>query len=463
MDSDANARPRALRGTLEGLTSTSENRPVGEVDAQMTERADAAGWRRRGVIAGLGAGAALLAGLGRAPALRGQGKPHLVVIGGGAGGLSVARRVAEGGGVAVTVIEANPRYHACFWSNHVLGGLEPREAVLFDYTGVRAAGIELVHARATAIDRDRQEVRTDDGGRIGYDRLVMAPGIAFREVPGYDAAAAEAMPHAYDTHPRSHDILLRQLRDMPDGGKVLMSVPSGPYRCPPAPYERVNMIAHYLKRAKPNSRIQVVDGNNQFLHQAVTQNAWNDLYEGMIEWLPADFIGEVREVDASARTLRTDFETFTGDVVNFIPPQQADRLASQTGLTDDEGFCPVVFPSMRSERDPRIFVVGDAIEAHSMPKAATAAVSQARSCAGQVRADLVDAPPTDPRLELACYSFLDAEHALINASSYRATQDGGVERASVENSDAEESAQVRRNQAAKAKRWYRGVTLHLFG
>jgi NADH dehydrogenase FAD-containing subunit len=118
---------------------------------------------------------------------------------------------------------------------------------------------------------------------------------------------------------------------------------------------------------------------------------------------------------------------------------------------------------MRSERDPRIFVVGDAIEAHSMPKAATAAVSQARACAGQVRADLVDTPPTEPRLELACYSFLDAEHAVINASSYRATEDGGVARASVENSDAEESAQVRRNQAAKAKRWYRGVTLHLFG
>jgi NADH dehydrogenase FAD-containing subunit len=421
------------------------------------------GWRRRGVIAGLGAGAALLAGLGRAPAVRGQGKPRLVVIGGGAGGLSVAQRVAAGGGVAVTVVEANPRYLACFWSNHVLGGLEPRAAVLFDYTGVRAAGIEVVQARATAVDRDRQEVRTQDGGRIAYDRLVMAPGVGFRDVPGYDAAARQAMPHAYDADPRGYDLLMRQLRDMPDGGKVLLSVPSGPYRCPPAPYERVSMIAHYLKQTKPNSRIQVIDAKNQFLHQAVTQNAWNDLYPGMVEWLPADFIGQVREVDAGSKTLKTDFEAFTGDVVNFIPPQQADRLARATGLTDAEGFCPVEFPSMRSERDGRIFVVGDAIEAHSMPKAATAAVSQARSCAGQIRAELVDAAPPEPRLDVACYSFLDARHAVINTSVYRPTEDGGVERVSVQNSDAEESAEVRRDQAARAKSWYRGLTRHLFG
>jgi NADH dehydrogenase FAD-containing subunit len=423
----------------------------------------AGGWGRRGVLAGLAGGAAALAALGRAPAARGQGKPRVVVIGGGAGGLSVARRVAEHGGVAVTVIEANPRYLACFWTNHVIGGLTSRESVLFDYARVRAAGVEVVHARATAIDRDRQEVRTGDGGRIAYDRLVMAPGIAFRDVPGYDAAAAEAMPHAYDTRPRSHDLLMRQLRDMPDGGKVLMSVPSGTYRCPPAPYERVNMIAHYLKRNKPKSRIQVIDGKNQFLHQEVTQNAWNDLYDGMVEWLPADFVGEVGEVDAATKTLKTDFENFSGDVVNFIPPQQADGLARTAGLADDEGFCPVDFPAMRSERDPRVFVVGDAIEAHSMPKAATAAVSQARSCAGRILAELVDATPPEPRLELACYSFLDAEHAVINASTYRPTDGGGVERVSVQNSGPEESAQVRRNQAVEAERWYRGVTLHLFG
>ena len=439
----------------------SNTRP--ETAAPSPQHPPRGGWRRRSVVAGLAAGSAVLAGLGRAPAVRGQGQPRLVVIGGGAGGLSVARRIAESGGVAVTLIEANPRYLACFWSNHVIGGLEPRDAVLFDYARVRAAGIEVIHARATAVDRDRQEVRTDDGGRISYDRLVMAPGIGFREVPGYDAAAMAAIPHAYDTNPQAHDRLLGQLREMPDGGKVLVSVPSGPYRCPPAPYERVNMIAHYLKQAKPKSRIQVIDAKNQFLHQAVTQNAWNDLYEGMVEWLPADFVGEVREVDAKTRTLKTDFENFTGDVVNFIPPQQADAIARGAGLADDEGFCPVDFPSMRSQRDARIFVLGDAIEAHTMPKAATAAVSQARSCAGQIMAELVDATPPEPRLELACYSFLDAEHAVINASKYRPTEGGGVERTSVENSDVEESAQLRRNQAAEAKRWYRGVSLHLFG
>ena len=417
---------------------------------------------RREVLSGLAAGSFTLAGLALAPAVRAAPTPRVVVVGGGAGGLSVARRLAETGGLAVTLIEANPRYLACFWSNHLYAGLAARESIVFGYDQVRAAGVEVLHARATEVDRDRREVRTDTGARLGYDRLVVAPGIEFHAVDGYDAAAREVIPHAYDSDPASHDLLLAQLRGMEDGGKVLLSVPAGPYRCPPAPYERVNMIAHYLKQTKPNSRIQVIDGKNQFLNQTVTQNAWNDLYEGMIEWLPADFIGQVTAVDAGSKTLRTEFDSFSGDVVNFIPPQRAGRLARTAGLADDEGFCPVDFPSMRSDRDPRIFVVGDAVEAHTMPKAATSAVSQARSCAGQIAADLLDRTPPEPRLELACYSFLDPDHAVINESTYKPTNNGGVERVSAYNSDASESAQVRRKQAAKAERWWRGVSLHLF-
>lgn len=419
-------------------------------------------WRRRRVLGGL-TGLAALPALGGAPAVVGKAQPRLVVVGGGAGGLAVARRVAEPGGVRVTVIEPNPRYAACFWSNHVYGGMSRPESVLYGYEGVRAAGIEVVPARATALDCERREVRLDDGERVAYDRLVVAPGIGFREVPGYDAAAREAMPHAYDTQPASHMRLLQQLRDMPDGGKVLISVPAGPYRCPPAPYERVSLIAHYLKRAKPKSTIQVIDGKNTFLHQTLTQRAWKHRYPGMIEWLPADFVGEVNEVDGKNRKLHAGFGTFTGDVVNFIPPQRADDIAIHAGLADEAGFCPVTFPDMRSERDARVFVVGDAVEAHTMPKAATAAVSQARSCAGAIRKDLLGAAPPEPQLSLTCYSFLDAEQAVINSSGYAPTDDGGVTRVDAYSSDDGESAQTRRDQARAARRWYRDLTQHLFG
>ncbi len=419
------------------------------------------GWRRRSVLGGL-SGLATLGGLGGAPAAIGRAKPRLVVVGGGAGGLSVARRVARQGGVRVTVIEANPRYAACFWSNHVFGGMVEPGAIVYGYDGVRAAGIEVVQGRATALDRERREVRLGDGGRVAYDRLLLAPGIAFRDVPGYDATAREAMPHAYDTRPGSHMRLLQQLRDMPDGGKVLVAVPGGPYRCPPAPYERVSLVAHYLKQAKPKSTIQVIDGKNAFLHQAVTQRAWKDHYPGMIEWLPADFVGTVQEVDARTRTLHTGFGKFTGDVVNFIPPQRADDIAVNAGLTDETGFCPVAFPDMRSRRDDAVYVVGDAVEAHTMPKAATAAISQAHGCAGAIRKDLLGAAPPPPRLELSCYSFLDPHHAVVNASEYAPTADGGVERVNAHNSGAEESVETRREQAVQAESWFRGVTRDLF-
>ena len=297
---------------------------------------------------------------------------------------------------------------------------------------------------------------------MAYDRLLIAPGIGFRDVPGYDAAAQAAMPHAYDTRPGSLMELRQQLRDMPDGGKVLVAVPGGTYRCPPAPYERVSLIAHYLKQAKPKSTIQVIDGKNTFLHQAVTQRAWKERYPGMIEWLPVDFVGEVQAVEAGTRTLHTGFGRFTGDVVNFIPPQRAGDIAVNAGLADETGFCPVAFPQMRSRRDDTVFVVGDAVEAHTMPKAATAAVSQAHACAGAIRQDLLGATPPSPALELACYSFLDPRHAVINTSTYAPTGDGGVKRVDAYNSDKSESAETRRNQAAEAQGWFRGVTRHLF-
>ena len=104
-------------------------------------------------------------------------------------------------------------------------------------------------------------------------------------IEGYSAEASTIMPHAWQAGTQTA-ALRRQLEAMDDGGTVVICPPPNPFRCPPGPYERVCMVAHYLKNNKPKSNIIVVDAKDKFSKQALFQEAWAEHYDGMIEWLP---------------------------------------------------------------------------------------------------------------------------------------------------------------------------------
>lgn len=134
------------------------------------------------------------------------------------------------------------------------------------------------HARTTAsaIDRDKREVRLGDGSTLAYDRLIVSPGtdIKYDSVPGYSESAAERMPHAWRPGPQMQ-VLKRQLDALADGATIVMLAPPNPYRCSPGPYERVSMMAHVLKTKGHNaSRIILLDPKDTFSKQPLFQNAW---------------------------------------------------------------------------------------------------------------------------------------------------------------------------------------------
>ncbi|MES2714111.1 MAG: FAD/NAD(P)-binding oxidoreductase, partial [Pseudomonadota bacterium] len=210
-----------------------------------------------------------------APALA-QAAPRVVVIGGGFGGTSCARAL-HAQGIAVTLVEAQDVYTSCPFSNAVIAGLRPISTLRFGYEGLRRAGIRVVHATATGIDTGA--VILNDGTRLPYDRLVLSPGIALRydAVEGYSEAASEALPHAWQAGAQT-ELLARQLQAMEDGGTVVMCIPENPFRCPPGPYERASLIAHYLKTQKPRSKLLVLDAKDAFSKQRLFEAAWARLY-----------------------------------------------------------------------------------------------------------------------------------------------------------------------------------------
>jgi NADPH-dependent 2,4-dienoyl-CoA reductase/sulfur reductase-like enzyme len=168
--------------------------------------------------------------------VRAQDAGRVVVVGGGFGGATVARYLAVAGH-DVTLVERDPRFVTCPFSNTVLGGFAPLSAITFGYDRLIAAGVNLVTDEAVGVDPVARTLALRGNGALPWDRLVLSPGIDLKwdALPGYDEAAAEAMPHAWKAGPHT-DLLRRQLVAMPDGGTVVIAPPANQFRCPPGPF-----------------------------------------------------------------------------------------------------------------------------------------------------------------------------------------------------------------------------------
>src|SRR6202166_4721034 len=307
-------------------------------------------------------------------ALRAQAAPRVVIGGGGFAGAAGARALRSADAkLAITLVEARSTYTAPPLSNGVLGGLRELSQQQFGYDKIAAAGIKVAIATATTIDAQARSVALSTGDTLPYDRLVLAPGIElkFDAIKGYsEAAAAQQAPHAWTTDAAQFELLRQQIVAMADDGVVAIVAPANPSRCPPGPYERASMIAHYLKTNKPRAKIVILDAKDNFTMQPLFLNAWKELYPDMIAWKSLSNGGNVASIDVAKKSIETDFDTYEYAVANVIPPQKAGRIAGLAGVVDRTGWCPVDAVTFESQMQKNIHVVGDAAFAGSMPKSA---------------------------------------------------------------------------------------------
>jgi len=395
-----------------------------------------------------------------------QGAGRVVVVGGGFGGATAARTLKQlDPRLTVTLVEPNPVYTSCPFSNSVLANLREISQQEFGYDGIKRAGVTVAATSATAVDAAARTVALADGNRLSYDRLVLSPGIDFDwgAIPGYDEAATQKMPHAWKAG--SQTVLLRQqLQDMKDGGLVVMSAPANPFRCPPGPYERASLIAYWLKIWKPKSKLLLLDSKDTFSKQRLFQNGWAELYPGMIEWVPLSKGGKVTSVDPATLTLLTEFGRHTADVANVIPPQKAGAIAAKAGVADRTGWCPVEPVAFESVLQRGIHVLGDAAIMGAMPKSAFAANAQAKVCAAAIVELLAGRAPQQPLLINTCYSLLAADYGISIAGVYRPDKGlltdvpgaGGV-------SALDAVGGLRGQEALYAASWFRAIAAETFG
>jgi sulfide dehydrogenase [flavocytochrome c] flavoprotein subunit len=417
------------------------------------------------------AGAATLVAPAVASA-KAKAKGRLVIIGGGFGGSSAARYARiNHPNIAVTVIEPRKEFVTCPYGNLLLEGRKTLADITHPYDGLKRRGVTFVHDWADAVDVVAKKVKTRGGATIAYDKLIVSPGIAIKwgGLAGYDKGAEETFPHAWVPENGEQVLLLRkQLEALPDGGVVGFAIPGNPFRCPPGPYERISLVANYLKKHKPRSKILALDCKDAFSKQGLFQDAWNELYPGLIEWIPAAKDGKVVRVDVKDKIFETEFGTrHKVDVGNVIPPQSAAKIAFDLGLVNETGWVPVNPYTFESAAVKDVHVIGDATIGGPMPKSGFIANSTSKQAAASAIALLEGSEaPKDPVYFNTCYSHVGDDYGISVVGVFRPGEKGFVE---TPNSGGvsprgplEQQREQRKLEAHYADSWYASITKDAF-
>jgi sulfide dehydrogenase [flavocytochrome c] flavoprotein subunit len=350
-------------------------------------------------------------------------KARVVVIGGGYGGATAAKyvRLLSDHRIDVVLVEPNEAFISCPLSNLVIGGSRRLADLTTPYDGLARHGITMVRDSARAIDPQRKTVALDGGASIGYDKLVLSPGVEllFDGIEGLRAAHDSGrVLQAWKAGPET--IALRQqLEAMRDGGVYAIAIPEQPYRCPPGPYERACQVAWYFKNAKPRSKVLILDANPDVVSKgALFKRVWAEQYPGMVEYRPQF---KALAVDARAGVIQFEVqEEVKADVLNVLPPMRAGAIAVQAGLNNMAGnrWCGVDYLEFQSTAAKDIHVVGDAIQgAAAMPKSGHMANAQAKVAAAAIVAELSGwAVDPAPMLTNTCYTFVDDRRVIHVAS-----------------------------------------------
>jgi len=353
-------------------------------------------------------------------------KARVVVVGGGYGGATAAKyvRLLSDYKIDVVLVEPNESFISCPISNLVLGGAKSMADITVSYDRLSSMhGVTRVKDMVSRIDTAQKTVTLASGPVIAYDKLIVSPGIdlLWNSIEGLQAAHASGqILQAWKAGPETL-ALRKQLEALPDGGVYALTIPMAPYRCPPGPYERASQVASYFKKAKPKSKVLVLDANPDVTSKGpLFKKFWAENYAGMLEYQGGH---KAVAVDVKTNTVKFEVQAdVKADVLNVLPDMSAGAIAKQSGLANANGRWSVVnFMTFESTVAKDVHILGDSVlSAPLMPKSGHMANSHGKVAAAAVVAQLSGLEVNaQPMLTNTCYSFVDDKRVIHVASVHQ--------------------------------------------
>lgn len=294
---------------------------------------------------------------------------RIAIVGGGSAGISVAARLRRAGEPDVAVIDpATTHYYQPLWTL-VGGGRAPVEESARPQASVMPKGVTWIRKAAAEIDPDAREITLDDGATVGYDYLVVCPGIQldWAKIPGLDATLGRdgvSSNYRYELAPATWNFIRNTT-----SGTAVFTMPAGPIKCAGAPQKIAYLAADYWREQGVLHNIDVhlvlptpgMFGVKEF----------SDVLVGVARryGITVHFESEITEVRPDSREVvvadkkNDKSQTLPYDVMHVVPPQSAPDWIKKGPLADPAspfGYIEIDKHTMRHVRYPNVFALGDA-------------------------------------------------------------------------------------------------------
>lgn len=384
---------------------------------------------------------------------RSNKKARVVVVGGGYGGITAAKYIKkQNPDISVILIEKNPFFVSCPMSNHYLGGFYDFSNLCFPYNNLYVKyGIELIQDRVEDIDLDKKIVITANY-KVFYDFLILSPGISY-DIKEEEQNFFKTFPPAFKAG--GEHLYLKRLIEEFEGGDIVMTVPSYPYRCPPAPYERAAVLLNYLKKRNLKAKLYFIDANERpIINAEGFMNAYYELYKGYAEYITGTY---VRSVDPDRRIIKTTSGDFRFDLANIIPPMKANNLVERIGLLENQQKWVEVDTFTFETKVKNVYVIGDSARSF-LPKSGFGAHMQGKIVANGITEKLTGKKIKDELLMVLCYSMVNDEEAIMSETSFK------IDKIEGKITPIHREDNIRRKSTVKRyNEWAKGLWRDLFG
>lgn len=306
---------------------------------------------------------------------------QVVIVGGGSAGLTfaahLAKEIASGNGHPnMAIIEPSTKhYYQPLWTL-VGGGVFPKEVTERDETDFIPAGARWIRDAVAAFNPEENYIVTRDGKQIGYDYLVVAPGIQldWDKVKGLKEAVGKngvCSNYSYETVNTTWENI-RNFR----GGTAIFTQPPPPFKCGGAPQKIMYLADDYFRQSGVRDKTRIIYASAaatsfqvkkyaDAMDQVIARKGIEPMYRhNLIEIRP-----EAKE--AIFKHLDTGEEvTLHYDMIHATPPQSAPDFIKRSPLGNEAGWVDVNKETLQHTRYPNIFSLGDA---SSLPTSKTGA------------------------------------------------------------------------------------------